>query len=141
MCGDLSVVRSPLGWRRRLYLAECVRGGFIEGHDGDSLEDRRCLLPGGIGCVAFGETGLQLTEGDGRHHEVSGLALVETLIEMCIASLDGVDADVRIEHVLHLGASTVVVPGTPNRATPSGAALGDSSRSTALALETPRRGR
>ena len=104
VCGDLPIVCPAPRRCFRLYLPERPRGGFIEGDDGDRLEDSRCLFPSGIGRIALGETCFKLAKGDGGHDEVAGYALVEALIEVRIATLDGIDADVRVQHVFHVDA-------------------------------------
>lgn len=102
MRGDLSVVCAAPRRRFRLYLPERARGGFIEGDNGNRSEYRRSLFASGTGRAALGETCFEFAQGDGGHDEVAGFALVEPLIEVCIATLDGIDADVRVQHVLHV---------------------------------------
>ena len=61
--------------------------GFVGGDDGDRLKDSRCLLPSGTGAVPFAGVRLELPQGDGGHDEITGLAFVESLIEVRIAPL------------------------------------------------------
>ena len=61
--------------------------------------------------------GFQFAEGDRGQDKIAGLAVVETPIQVRIAAENGVDADIRVEHVFHV-ASTGSVERIGLRATP-----------------------
>ena len=73
-----------------------------------------------IGIAGLGEAGFEFAERDCGHEKIAGFAVVETLIQVRIAAKNGVDADIRVEHVFHvasmgsverIGLRAIPVPG------------------------------